>query len=120
MVGVGEKFVGGVYFVGEGVNIDFLFEGIVSASTTLRSRQGHAAAGQCEGDNHCVDHFDLGTLEEVSKMGTPLVVVCVEHKELAGEYLEPPSGLWQANGPACPGRGGGGVLPIQNYHTSQN
>ena len=100
MVGKGEEFVGGVYFVGEGVNIDLLFEGTVSASIPLRSRQGCAAAGQREGDNHCVDHFDLGTLEEVSKTGTFLVVVCVEQKGLAGGYLEPPSGLWRADWPA--------------------
>ena len=111
MVGEGEKLVRGVYFVGEGVNIDFLFEGIVSASTPLRSRQGRAAAGQCEGDNHCVDHFDLGTVEGVSKTGTVLVVVCVEQEELAGGYLELPSRLWRADRLACPGSGGS-MLPL--------
>ena len=111
MVGKGEEFVGGVYFVGEGVNRDFLLEGVVSASTPLWSRQGCAVAGQCEGDNHCVDHFDFETLEEISKMGTLLIVVCVGHKELAGEYLEPPSGLWRADWPACPGSGGS-MLPL--------
>ena len=97
MVGKGEEFVGGVYFVGEGVNRDFLLEGVVSASTPLWSRQGCAAAGQCEGDNHCVDHFYFETLEEISKLETLLIVVCVGQKELAGEYLEPPSGLWRAD-----------------------
>ena len=106
MVGKGEKFVGGVYFVGKGVGIDLLFEGAVSASSPLRGRQGRAAAGQHEGDNHCVEHLDLGILGKVSKKGTLLAVVCVEHKELAGESLVPPSGFWRADWPACPGSGG--------------
>ena len=97
MVGKGEKFVGGVYFVGEGVNRDFLLEGVVSASIPLWSRQRCAVAGQCEGDNHCVDHFYFETLEGISKLETFLFVVCVERKGLAGEYLEPPSGPWRAD-----------------------
>ena len=110
MVGKGEKFIRGVYFVGEGVNIDFLFEGIVSASAPLRSRQGRAAAGQCEGGNHCADHFDLGTVEGVSKTGTVLVVVLGQEEPIGG-YLELASWLWRADRLACPGSGGG-VLPL--------
>ena len=97
MVGKGEEFVGGVYFVGEGVNRDFLLEGVVSASIPLWSRQRCAVAGQGEGDNHCVDHFYFETLEGISKLETFLFVVCVERKELAGEYLERPSGPWRAD-----------------------
>ena len=87
MIGKGEKFVGGVYFVVEGVNRYFLLESAVCASILLWSRQRCAVAGQGEGDNHCVDHFYFETLEGISKLETLLIVVCVGQKELAGEYL---------------------------------
>ena len=88
MVGEGEELVRGVYFVGEGVNMDFLFEGIVSARAPLRSRQRHAAAGQYEGDNHFADHSVLGAVERVAKTGVVLVVVHMGQEEPPDGYLE--------------------------------
>ena len=74
--------------MGEDVNLDFLFESIVSARVLLRSRQRHTAAGQYEGDNHFADHFVLGTVERVSKTGAVLVVVHMGQEEPTDGYLE--------------------------------
>ena len=96
MIGKGEKFVRGVYFVGEGVNGYFLLEGVVSTSIPLRSRQRYAVAGQCEGDDHCEDHFYFEILEGIAKLGTFLFVACVGREGLAGNCFEPTSGFWRA------------------------
>ena len=110
MVAGGEKLIRGVHFVGKGVVMDLLFEGD-RASSPMLSRQGHAAAGQHENDNHCVEHLDFATWERVSEEGILLADVCVDHQELAGESLVPPSGCCRADWLACPGSGEG-VLPF--------
>ena len=102
MVGGSEKLIRGVYFMSKGVNGYFLLDGIISTSaplwtsTPLWSGQGYADAGQCEGDDHCEDHFYFEVLEGIAKLGTFLYVARVGREGLAGDCFEPASGFWRA------------------------